>query len=32
VATALTALGMKPTEALRLAKTAMDNRKKELAP
>lgn len=32
VATALTALGMKPTEALRLAKTAMDLRKKELAP
>ncbi len=32
VATALTALGMKLPEAQRLAKTAMDNRKKELAP
>ncbi len=32
VATALTALGMKQAEALRLAKTATDTRKKELAP
>lgn len=32
VATALTALGLKPAEAIRLAKTAMDTRKKELAP
>lgn len=32
IATALTALGLKQAEALRLAKTAMDSRKKELAP
>jgi AcrR family transcriptional regulator len=32
VATALIALGLKQTEAQRIAKTAMDTRKKELAP
>jgi AcrR family transcriptional regulator len=32
VATALAALGLKQVEALRLAKTAVDTRKKELAP
>lgn len=32
IATALTALGMKQTEAQRLGKTAMENRKKELTP
>ena len=32
IATALAALGMKQAEAQRLAKTAMENRKKELAP
>ena len=32
IATALVALGLKPTEAMRLAKTAMDARKKEQTP
>ena len=32
IATALAALGLKPAEAIRLARTAIDTRKKELAP